>query len=245
MFGIHKRYWIIAGVEFGLGLFFYFLVYAYQFTGLIFFGLAALTMVFGVLSLAKRPIYRRILIVLLIAGTILALITGIGIHRSSKGSADPRADYAIVLGAGVNGTKPSASLRERIKAAKAYADTYPDAILILSGSQGPNEAISEAKCMYELLIESGLSPSRLYMEDQADDTEQNIRFSLDLIEKEFGELPDTVCIISSEYHLLRAGKYGKAQGITPLVYPARTENRLYYCNMFLREIVAIWEFTLS
>ena len=245
MLGIRKRYWIIAGVEFLLGLFFYFLVYAYQFTGMIFFGLSVLTMVFGLLTLAKRPIYRNILIGLLAAGSVLALITGIGIHRSSKGSPDPRSDYAIVLGAGVNGTKPSASLRERIRAAKAYAEAYPDAVLILSGSQGPNEDISEAQCMYDQLIATGLSPSRLYMEDQADDTEQNIRFSLDLIEKEFGESPDTVCIISSEYHLLRAGKYGKEQGITPLVYPARTENRLYYCNMFLREIIAIWEFTLS
>ena len=245
MLGIRKRYWIIAGTEFVLGLFFYYLVYAYQFTGLVLMGLAALTMVFGVLNLIKRAIFRTILIALLIVGSILAVITGIHIHRSSKGSADPQADYAIVLGAGVNGTQPSASLRERIQAAKTYAETYPDAILILSGSQGPNESISEAQCMYDKLTEAGISPSRLYIEDQAEDTEQNIRLSLDLIRQEFGEMPDTVCIISSEYHLLRAGKYGEALGITPLLYPARTENRLYFCNMFLREIVAIWEFALS
>ena len=245
MLGIRKRYWIVAGVEFGLGLFFYYLVYAYQFTGLLLMGLAALTMVFGVLNLVKRTIFRMILIVLLIVGSVLAVITGINIHKSSKGSPDPRADYAIVLGAGVNGTEPSASLRERIQAAKTYAETYPEAILILSGSQGPNEGISEAQCMYNKLTEAGISPSRLYIEDQADDTEQNIQFSLDLIEKELGETPDTVCIISSEYHLLRAGMHGEALGLTPLLYPARTENRLYFCNMFLREIVAVWEFVLS
>lgn len=245
MLGIRKRYWIIAAAQLGIGLFFYFLVYAYQFTGLLFCGLAAVTMAFGVLNMVKRAIFRTIFICILIVGAILAVITGTGILKSSKGSPDPEADYAIVLGAGVNGTQPSASLWERIKAAKSYAEAYPKAILILSGSQGPNEDISEAQCMYDKLIEEGISPSRLYIEDQADDTEQNIHLSLELIQEEFGEEPDTVCIISSEYHLLRAGKYGEAQGITPLLYPARTENRLYFCNMFLREIVAIWEFELS
>jgi len=244
MLGIRKRYWIIAGAQFALGLFFYYLVYAYQFTGQLLMCLAVVTMAFGVLNLVKRAIFRTIFIVLLIAGAILAIITGTHIHKSSRGSPDPQADYAIVLGAGVNGTEPSASLRERIQAAKTYAETYPDAILILSGSQGPNEGISEAQCMYDKLTEAGISPSRLYIEDQADDTEQNIQFSLDLIQQEFRKAPDTVCIISSEYHLLRAGMHGEALGITPLLYPARTENRLYFCNMFLREIVAVWEFVL-
>ena len=239
--GIKKRYWTIAAIELILGLFFYKFVYAYQFTGILLCCLAALTMVFGVLNLVKRTIFRTILIVLLIAGTVFAVITGANIIKSSKGSPDPKADYVIVLGAGVNGTEPSASLRERINAARTYAETYPDAILILSGSQGPNEEISEAQCMYDKLVEAGLDPTRLCIEDQADDTEQNIQFSLALIEERCGETPESVCIISSEYHLLRAGMYGEALGITPLLYPARTENRLYYCNMFLREIAAIWQ----
>lgn len=245
MLGIKKRYWIIAGVELFIGLFFYFLVYAYQFTGLLFCGLAVLTMIFGVLNLIKRTIFRTVLIGLLIFASVLAIITGSNIHKNSAGSPDPRADYAIVLGAGVNGTEPSASLRERINAAKAYAETYPESILILSGSQGPNEDISEALCMYNKLVEAGIDPSRLYIEDQADDTEQNILFSIDLIEKEFGISPESICIISSEYHLLRAGMHGEELGLTPLLYPARTENRLYYCNMFLREIVAVWEFRFT
>lgn len=245
MLGIRKRYWIIAGSALGLGLFFYFFVFAYQFTGLLLCGFAVLTMAFGALNLVKRTIYRTIFIAVLTIAAVLSVITGISIIRSSNGSPDPRADYVIVLGAGVNGTKPSASLRERIVAAKIYAETYPEAILILSGSQGPNESMSEAQCMYDNLVLAGVSPSRLYIEDQADDTEQNILFSLDLIEQEFGHRPETVCIISSEYHLLRAGMYGEAAGVTPLLYPARTENRLYFCNMFLREIAAVWEFKLS
>lgn len=245
MFGIRKGYWVTAATFFVLGLFFYFLVYAYQFTGMCFWGLALLTMAAGLVSRAKKIIFPIIFIGIMVIGLILAVSTGEDILKNCKGSPDPKADYAIVLGAGVNGTEPSASLRERIKAAKTYAEAYPEAILILSGSQGPNEGISEAQCMYDKLTEAGISPSRLYIEDQADDTEQNIQFSFDLIQREFGQTPETVCIISSEYHLLRAGMHGQELGITSVLYPARTENRLYFCNMFLREIVAIWEFMVK
>ncbi|MBP3412935.1 MAG: YdcF family protein [Oscillospiraceae bacterium] len=245
MLGIRKRYWIVALAQLGAGLFFYYFVYAYQFTGVLLCGLAAVTMAFGALNLVKRAVFRIIFICLLIAASIMAVITGTNIHSSSKGSEDPKADYAIVLGAGVNGSTPSASLRERIRAAKTYAETYPQSILILSGSQGENEEISEAQCMYDCLVEEGISPSRLYLEEAAQDTQQNISLSLELIEAEFGETPEQICIISSEYHLLRAGKHAEALGISPLLYPARTENRLYFCNMFLREIVAIWAYELS
>ena len=245
MLGIRKRYWIVALAQLGAGLFFYYFVYAYQFTGVLLCGLAAVTMAFGALNLVKRAVFRIIFICLLVAASIMAVITGANIHSSSKGSEDPKADYAIVLGAGVNGTTPSASLRERIRAAKTYAETYPQSILILSGSQGENEEISEAQCMYDCLVEEGISPSRLYLEEAAQDTQQNISLSLELIKAEFGETPEQVCIISSEYHLLRAGKHAEALGISPLLYPARTENRLYFCNMFLREIVAIWAYELS
>ena len=245
MLGIRKGYWITAATFFILGLFFYFLVYAYQFTGMCFWGLAVLTIVAGVVSKAKKILFPILFIGVLVIGLILTVTTGEDFLKSSKGSADPRADYAIVLGAGVNGTEPSASLRERISAAKAYAEAYPEAILILSGSQGPNEDISEAQCMYNKLTEAGISPSRLVMEEKADDTEQNLLFSLELIEKDIGYTPETVCIISSEYHLLRAGMHGEDMGFTPLLYPARTENRLYFCNMFLREIVAVWECMIS
>jgi uncharacterized SAM-binding protein YcdF (DUF218 family) len=245
MFGIRKRYWIVALVQLGLGLIFYFFIYGYRFTGLLLCGLALITLAFGVLNLVKRTIFRTIFLCVLIGVFALAVCTGIAIHKSSKGSPNPRADYAIVLGAGVDGTEPSPSLRERITAAAEYAEAHPHAILILSGSQGENEEISEARCMYNKLSEAGISPSRLYIEETAEDTEQNISHSLALIQEQFGKAPETVCIISSEYHLLRAGKYAEAQGITPLLYPSHTQNPLYYCNMFLREILAIWELALS
>ena len=49
---------------------------------------------------------------------------------------------------------------------------------ILSGGQGANEEISEAKCMYQYLASKGIDPHRLYQEDKSTSTRENILFSI-------------------------------------------------------------------
>ena len=56
-----------------------------------------------------------------------------------------RADAVVVLGAGVNGTQPSLSLRTRLDAALDYLEENPDIPVVLTGSQGYGEAITEAQ----------------------------------------------------------------------------------------------------
>ena len=246
MFGIKKRYWIIAAVLLILGLIYYKFIYGYSFTGLLLIGGSGLTMVFGILNLVKRILFKILFYSALVIGLIMAVITGRNIVNSSKGSEDPAAAYAIVLGAGVDGTEPSISLQERINAAHAYSQAYPKSLLVLTGCQGDGEEISEAQCMYEKLLTLGVSPDRLILEEQARNTEENISYSLEALRNATGETDIySVCIISSEYHLYRAGKLALRHGIDAKLYPATTENRLYYLNMFLREICGIWKFRLS
>ena len=100
--------------------------------------------------------------------------------------------------------------------------------------------------MYEKLLALGVSADRLILEEQARNTEENIFYSLEALRNATGETDIySVCIISSEYHLYRAGKLALRHGIDAKLYPATTENRLYYLNMFLREICGIWKFRLS
>ena len=246
MLGIKKRYWIISAILLVVGLIYYKFIYGYSFTGLLLCGGSVLTMVFGALNLVKRVIFKILFYSALVVGLVMAIFTGKEILTSSQGSEDPKADFVIVLGAGVDGTEPSISLQERILAAKNYALKYPDSVLILTGCQGEYEDISEAQCMYDRLVAEGLSPQRLILEEQAQNTEENIAFSLELIREAYGEeATESVCIISSEYHLYRAGLYASTHGIEAKLYPAETENRLYYLNMFLREICGIWKFRLG
>ena len=236
-----KRYWVTALIFFALGLIFYFFVYAYQFTGLMFCGLGVVSLILGAMDLLKRKIFGTIFKIALTTGLIAVIITGICIGSHTSGAEEPRADYVIVLGAGVNGTEPSVSLRERMEAAVRYWEAYPDAILILSGAQGDREEITEAECMYTWLISHGIPKENLRKEEQATTTQENIRYSLDLIEKESGTRPQQVGIISSEYHLLRASVIADDMGVEALCYPAETGRFVYFCNMFMREIFAVWK----
>ena len=91
------------------------------------------------------------------------------------------ADAVIVLGAGVNGTEPSLSLRTRLDTALDYLEAHPDIPAVLTGGTGYGEEISEAQCMYDYLTERGVEPDRLILEDQAANTAENFALSKPLL----------------------------------------------------------------
>lgn len=247
---MRRKFWLPAASLLAIGLLVYFFSFAYRFTGALLCAVALVVAVFGGVDALQSRFprasrwARRVLLALLAAVLALGTATGVRIGIAA-GGAKETAQYVVVLGAGVNGTEPSQSLRERLEAALAYAEAQPDAILILSGGQGSHEDISEAECMYRWLTAHGVDPARLRREDKASSTEENIRFSLDLIEREFGERPETLGVVSAEYHLLRASLLAQREGVTTLCYPARTENPLFFCNMFVREICGVWYTLLS
>ncbi len=233
-----KLKWVLCALLALAGLFLIFCLVGYKFGGLFLLGLSALVPVYHILGNFKK-LRRALTLCLAVFFTVMA-VTGVFIVRSSRGSEDPETDYLIVLGAGVNGRFPSLSLWERIRAAKSYLDTYPEAIAIVSGGQGSGEDITEAECMYQELIVLGISPDRIWMEDQATSTLENLQFSLDLVEDRTGERPERAAIVSSEYHLHRAGMLAKSLGLEALLVPARTSYTVLRINYYLREIFAVW-----
>ncbi len=144
--------------------------------------------------------------------------------------------YVIVLGAGVNGTEPSLSLRNRLEAALDFLEKAPGAAAVLSGGQGPGEQITEAECMRRWLAARGVAPERLILETRAATTRENIEFSLALIEQREGRRPDGIAIVSSEYHLLRAKMQAKKLGVSDCAgVAARTTLPVLRVNYFIRE----------
>lgn len=108
----------------------------------------------------------------------------------------------VVLGCRVKNRKPSLALKERLDKTCQYLNVHPELKCILSGGKGDNEEISEAKCMYQYLVEKGIDSQRLYLEDQPTSTRKNILFSYQMIEKE--NLPKKITIITNEFHEYRA-----------------------------------------
>lgn len=246
-----KRRWLIAAMlsMILLAVFLETAVVGYQFSALLCLGIAGVTGIYLMLSLlaGKCPgLVRGISLILtgcLTVGAVAAAVTGSIIVRAAAGQRRDCA-YVVVLGAGVNGTEPSLSLRNRIDAAYDYLTAYPTAICVVSGGQGTGEQITEASCMQRELVARGIASSRIWMEDAATNTRENIRFSLDLIEKKTGDRPTEIGLISSEYHLYRAGLLAKAEGVNACGIPAKTTWITLRVNYYLREIAAVWYYTV-
>lgn len=187
---------------------------------------------------------RRIFTVILCIGILVVAVTEIFIIEASFGDPEENCEYVVVLGAMVRDYGPSPSLQDRIDAAYDYLTANPEVIAIVSGGQGPDEPISEAQCMYDALTAMGIDPRRVWVEDRATSTWENIRFTLDLVEAKTGVRPTKLGIISSEYHMLRASMFADAAGIQPVGIPADTSVFSQKINHFMREVAGIWHYII-
>ncbi len=117
-------------------------------------------------------------------------------------------DYAVILGAGLNGDQVSKRLQLRLDEAvsKLSDNSVP---IIVSGGQGPDEWISEAEAMKHYLVVNGISEERIIKEDQSTSTRENIQYSNTLMT---ANKDLSVVIFTSDYHMYRAKMLGDAIG---------------------------------
>ncbi len=142
----------------------------------------------------------------------------------------------IVLGCQVRGDHPSLMLLERVESARDYLNAHPDVPCIVTGGKGDDENISEAQCMYDILVQMGISPDRIYMEDKAVDTVENIKFSKKIIEQ--NNLSTNTAIVTDIFHEYRASNIVKEAG---LVYGSVPADCVWYLlpTFYVRELIAI------
>lgn len=217
----------------------------YRFSMVLCFGAALLFLVFSLLVKHPTPVtkvLRRTLLIVLILGVLAAAVTGGFILSAAHSQPSVACEYIVVLGAGVNGIVPSLSLHERINAAYDYLTAHPDTVAILSGGQGSGEEITEAACMFRELTKMGIDGSRLLLEENSTSTIENLQFSLDVVERTTGQRPASIGIVSSEYHLFRAGLFAKELGLASVGIPAKTTWFSLRLNYYLREIAAVWKY---
>lgn len=182
---------------------------------------------------------KRILCAIL-AIVLLAMVIPAGlILGGMNGRGEPDSEYLIVLGTTVNGTEPSSMLKQRLDAALEYLNTHPDTHCIATGGKGDAENLSEAECMYNYLTAAGIDANRITMEDRATSTIENLRYTAALLDT------TDVTILSSDFHLFRAGLIARDAGFTASLVPAKTEPFSLLAPWFLREIFAIYGYLLS
>ncbi len=189
-------------------------------------------------------VVRRIFTFLLCMGLLVVGITECLIIYASFGDLEESCQYIVVLGAKVRPDGPSVSLMDRIYAARDYLTAHPEAIAVVSGGRGADEPMTEAQCMYEELTRLGIDGNRIWLEDKATSTWENLHFALDLIEEKTGSRPSKLGVLSSEYHLFRAGLFANACGIDAVGIPAATSRLSQKVNHFMREVAGVWHYIL-
>lgn len=145
---------------------------------------------------------------------------------------------AVVLGAQVKGTQPSAILYDRIKSAENYLNKNKDAMCVVSGGQGSDEEISEAQCMYNVMTQDGISPQRILIEDKSTNTKENIEFSNKIITQ--NNKNTSLAIVTDGFHQARARLVAIKQGVTAPIGAVSVKTNIVFLPTFVvREWVAL------
>ena len=168
------------------------------------------------------------------------------IIKNARTDRDPGRDYLIVLGAAVYKDQPSLTLVRRLEGALDYLETYPDSVAIVSGGMGRGETVTEAQAMYDWLVAAGVDPARVLTEPKASSTEENLKFSFDIIRSRGDEPAGKVAIVSSAYHLYRAKCLAAKLGVPDAAGVAAPWGYFFVMlNYFIREafgVTHLWVF---
>ena len=174
-------------------------------------------------ALSARPRFLlRLLIVL--AGILTCGVLGLAfvVDRFGQRERAGASDVGVVLGARVlPGGVPSGALQARTEQAVALYQRGLVRRLLFSGGVGVNPP-SEASVMRALAVRLGVPEEACVLEEASHSTEQNARFSAELL-RALGAR--SVVVVSDPYHLLRARQYFRLQGFEVGTSPALLTER--------------------
>ena len=143
---------------------------------------------------------------------------------------DQHFDYVVVLGCAVREGGLTPLLRSRVDKGISVYRNNPGSKLILSGGQGPDEPMPEGRAMAEYVISRGVAKGDVISEERSTSTEENLRFSRELMS---GEKP-VFALVTSSYHVMRSLIIARRLRLKCKGYGAGT--KLYFAmNAFLRE----------
>ncbi len=147
-------------------------------------------------------------------------------------------DAVIVLGAGIRGDKVTLPLKMRLDKAIEYHNKNPEALIVVSGGQGFQESVTEASAMEKYLINNGVSEDVIIKEEKATSTNENMRFSKEILDTYFNEEYTTV-VITNNFHIYRGVSIAKIEGIKNVSHMHASLQWYNIVPCYLRESLAV------
>lgn len=164
-------------------------------------------------------------------------IEGLIIYNGSKEDND-EVDYLVVLGAGLWGDTPSLTLRQRLNESLDFIEKNPNIKIILSGGMGPGETITEAEGMKHYLVSNGVDEKLIIKEEKSTSTEENLKFTKNLLKQIDGRENLKIKIVTSDFHIFRAKLLAKKNGFIAYGKPSPTHPMLIPAY-YIREYMAV------
>ncbi|MEU9104513.1 YdcF family protein [Streptomyces xanthophaeus] len=154
-------------------------------------------------------------------------------------------DHVVLLGSGlIGGDRVPPLLASRLRkgqeihAAQLARGGRPP-LLLVSGGKGSDEKVPEARAMADWLIAEGVPAEHIVLEDRSTTTEENMRFSREIME---AQDPAYRCVVvTNNFHAFRAAMLARKTGVNGQVLGSPTA-KYYWPSATIREFVAVfWE----
>lgn len=193
--------------------------------------------IMGETRLWARIGYIAVAVVVSAGIVLMSVVSGMMLSASLRTVPEDKTRVTVVvLGCLVIDDRPSLMLQDRLDAAAEYLLSNPEACCVVTGGQGHNEDYPEAVIMRDYLVEKGVSPSRIVVEQESTSTYENLVNASALIEKY--NCHEEIVIATDRFHQYRARLAAEELGMTS--YCINSETRWYLSMQYwFREIVGI------
>lgn len=179
--------------------------------------------------------FRQAVTGALASGILLFVVAEGMILSEFAATAEPGADYVIILRAQWKENGPSDVLRRRLDKALVYLEENPNTKVIVSGGQGANEPISEAEGMREYLLGAGIPEERILTDSESFSTKQNLEYSSRFLNPQ----EDRVVLVTNNFHMFRALLIAERQGYEKVEGLAASSAYGFLPNNMLREFLGL------
>lgn len=133
-------------------------------------------------------------------------------------------------------------LQGRVDRAIEFAKMQKDRVgrpivFVPSGGKGTDEMLSEAEAMKRYLISQGIEEKDILAETKSTTTEENFKYSHELIRKYHGSDFFNLAFSTTNYHVFRSGMLAHELGMRIEGIGSKTKS-YYWINAFVREYIA-------
>lgn len=173
------------------------------------------------------------------------LWTGYVLWKIESAASAPanQADVGIILGASMWGEEPSPGLRERLEhALLEYRQGRFVHFIVSGGLDAPGMKYTEAEGMRNYLVQAGVPEERVFLENEATSTYENLLFSQQIMEEQ-GWV--TALIITHDYHGSRAMEIARTLGYEEPTMSLTESTVLPMIKHKSREVLAYTKWTVD